>query len=465
VSGAVAERIQFPGYLIFACFMTMLIYPTVVWWTWSGYGFLSEMGYSDFAGSGTVHLTGGSAALAGAGILGPRLGRFDGDDPGQENPFVPHNLGMVVLGTFILWFGWYGFNCGSTLSFSSVETAQQAALVAMNSTLAAAAGGITGIVVRGLETRKLDVLTACNGILAGLVAVCAGCGDIEPPWAFFVGICGSLAMQAVSKAVNKLKVDDPLDACAVHGGGGLMGLLLRPLLDKTGVQGEMLGVHCLAAVCIIAWSTTLTAFIFLSLKKLGLLNVSYEEMKAGLDAAALMVGRDSGDHDNHNDELSLKKEHCVTGEYVKVHESFMSNNKENKIMIKKGNYGKIVKVDGDGDVRVESESRKTTSMTTVNFADLGSPSASTTPASTARAEVSMSAVSTARSMDPKGQKPAKKIVAKQASTGSVVSLDDDRPPELMDESAPKVRASKVQKQKKPPMPMGIESGEHPAAGA
>ncbi|CAK0862341.1 unnamed protein product [Prorocentrum cordatum] len=352
VSGAVAERIHFSGYMIVASVLTAVIYPVVVWWTWSGHGFLSELGYSDFAGSGTVHLTGGSAAFVAAAVLGPRRGRFGGHS--AESPFVPNNLSMVVLGTLVLWFGWYGFNCGSTLSFSSVETARQASRVAVNTTLSAAFGGTVALTVRAVQTRKLDLPVCCNGILAGLVAVCAGCADMSPPAAIFCGICGSLSMMAVSRVVVFAHVDDPLDATAVHAGGGVAGLLLRPLLDRSGVQGEMLAAHLLAIVCIVAWSATLTTFTLLVVKRLGLLSVTQEEEKFGLDAATLVVGNyvESDSADDSPVIGSLQPGDVAVGVHVEVHQSFMSNNKSNKAMVKKGLSGIIRQVDADGDVRV-----------------------------------------------------------------------------------------------------------------
>merc|ERR1719161_716225 len=162
-------------------------------------------------------MTGGIGALVGASIVGPRNGRWDSDDP---NTFDPHNMALVVLGTFVLWFGWYGFNCGSTLGLSSAAAATQAALVAMNSTMSASAGGLTVFALR-LRARKFDVAGACNGILAGLVAICAGVGDVDPGFAMLIGILGGVAYEGGHVLVLALKIDDPLDAFAVHGCGGI----------------------------------------------------------------------------------------------------------------------------------------------------------------------------------------------------------------------------------------------------
>jgi len=286
VSGGVAERIQFTSYVLYSAVMTGIIYPFIVYWTWSGSGWLTigsgtadePNGYSDFAGSGIVHLTGGIGAAVGAICLGARRGRWT-DDPAN---FAPHNLGMVVLGTFILWFGWYGFNCGSTLAFSDVGTATQAGLVAMNTTLAAAAGGLTVLCLR-LRKRSYDVPGMCNGILAGLVAVCAGVGDIEPGFALFTGVLGGMACEGGSLLMQKLRVDDPLDAFAVHGCGGACGVLLRPLLDRTGSNGTMLGWHIVGLVSIIAWTAVLSLAVFLPMRLTGCLRADEQEEVLGAD--------------------------------------------------------------------------------------------------------------------------------------------------------------------------------------
>lgn len=285
VSGAVAERIKFTSYIIYAIMMTGLIYPVIVYWTWSGEGWLSKMGYSDFAGSGIVHLTGGSGALAAAAVLGPRYGRWK---EANRAAFAPHDLALVVQGTVILWFGWYGFNCGSTLGFSNLDTAWKASLVAMNTTLAASFGGVTVLIVRFLQSRRLDLAGVCNGILAGLVAVCAGADTMWPYGAIVSGVLGGLVQLGVHGLVILLKIDDPLDAIAVHGGGGLCGVLLRPLLDRGGVKLDMLGIHVLGAICIMAWSSTLTLLVMLPLKSLGILITDQAEQLVGGDKEELL---------------------------------------------------------------------------------------------------------------------------------------------------------------------------------
>ena len=228
VSGGVAERVKSPTYAVYAFFMASFIYPIIVAWTW-GSGFLAtvtSVGYMDFAGSGIVHLTGGVSALAGTIVLGPRKGRF-------VNPeeFECHNLPLVVLGTFALWFGWYGFNPGSTLKMHDGETGALAAQVAMNTTLAAATGGITVFILRYAIMRKYDVGGLCNGILAGLVSITAGCGNVECGSAFAIGLVGAFVYQGSSMLLQKLKIDDPVDASPVHGFCGIWGVLAAGFLD------------------------------------------------------------------------------------------------------------------------------------------------------------------------------------------------------------------------------------------
>jgi len=278
VSGSVAERIRFPAYVIYSCFMCVFIYPAIVYWTWSGSGWLTIRGYSDFAGSGIVHLTGGSAALVAAALLGARKGRWEDPDA-----FQPHNMSLVVLGTFILWFGWYGFNCGSTLSFSDVGTATQAGLVAMNTTLAGSLGGITVGLLR-LRTNTYDLAGMCNGILCGLVACCAGVGDMQPHLALVTGILGGLAYESGHILVLALRVDDPLDAFAVHGCGGMMGLIVRPIFDRRGFQGEMLAWHIVAIFVIAGWSGGLSAIALGTMRVMGILRADDDEEFYGGDS-------------------------------------------------------------------------------------------------------------------------------------------------------------------------------------
>ncbi|CAE7628187.1 AMT1-3 [Symbiodinium necroappetens] len=284
--------------------MTSFIYPVVVAWTWGG-GWLAsifDVGYMDFAGSGVVHFTGGVCGLAGTVILGPRRGRF-------ENPeeFEYHNIPLVVLGTFALWFGWYGFNPGSTLSMHDKEMGALAAQVAMNTTLSAATCGITVFLLKFVLVRKYDVGALCNGILSGLVSITAGCGNMECGSAVLTGFIGAFFYQAASSLLVRLKIDDPVDASAVHGACGVWGLLAAGLFDwgkgfdhyhgwsgfgcmagddgacRKGLGGAAIGAQIVMILAIIAWAGTLSTLSFLVLKFSGLLRIGENIEKVGYD--------------------------------------------------------------------------------------------------------------------------------------------------------------------------------------
>jgi len=321
VSGGIAERVNFPGYSCYSFLMTSFIYPIIVAWTW-GSGWLAEMnspGYMDFAGSGVVHLTGGIAALVGAIIAGPRRGRFEGLDTAgrrvKETPdkFIPHSQPLIVLGTFILWFGWYGFNCGSTLAMDSLEVAFMAAQVAMNTTIAAAAGGLTQFMLRYAMMRKYDLGGMCSGILGGLVSITAPCGNVESGSALLIGIIGGIICQAASSGLRVAKIDDPVDAFAVHGACGIWGVFaaaafdwgrglnvahgwkgfrcpdwkkstLGCVNDGTGKQsGNLFAANFAEIFAIIAWSGGLSAIIFFILKKAKFLVTADDIQEPGID--------------------------------------------------------------------------------------------------------------------------------------------------------------------------------------
>jgi Amt family ammonium transporter len=304
VSGGVAERVKSPSFGLYAFFMTSFIYPVVVAWTWN-YGWLSDLldvGYMDFAGSGIVHLTGGVSALMGTIVLGPRKGRFE-----RPEDFEAHNLPLVVLGTFALWFGWYGFNPGSTLGLHTKEKGALAAQVAMNTTLSAATGGLVVFTIRYALMRKYDVGGLCNGILAGLVSITAGCGNMESGSAFATGLIGGFVYQGASMTLVALKIDDPVDASPVHGACGIWGVLAAALFDwgsgfdhfhgwsgfscmtdssgacRSGIGGKVVGVQIIMVIAIVAWSATFSGLSFLALKLTGLLRIDDETEEQGID--------------------------------------------------------------------------------------------------------------------------------------------------------------------------------------
>ena len=285
VSGAMAERTKFSSYLVYTTFISGVIYPIVVHWVWGG-GWLTDfMGtyFHDFAGSGVVHLTGGVAAFVGAMTLGPRIGKYD--ENGKPLPIPGHSLMLGALGVFVLWFGWYGFNGGSTLA----AVGQDFASVCVTTTLAAAAGAMAAMVTAwSLPGGRPDPGLTLNGSLAGLVAITAGCAFVSNLSAVIIGlIAGVLVVFGISW-IDKLKVDDPVGAVAVHGLNGIWGLLAVGLfaIDGglfTGGGATLLVVQAIGAVAIIAWTFVTSTIVFRTLKATMGLRVSAEEEIAGLD--------------------------------------------------------------------------------------------------------------------------------------------------------------------------------------
>jgi len=303
VSGATAERMQLKGFGIMVIIMTGFIYPCVAYWGWSGTGFLaytnadgesvSSFGpaYMDFAGSGIVHLVGGIGALVGAICVGPRLGRFD---PDSTVDFTAHSIPFVVLGTFFLWFGWYGFNPGSTLSMKTKEDAYKAGLVAVNTTLAPCVGGLVVFALRAKVVFPfcLDVGGFCNGILAGLVGITAGCAFVKPWEALIIGLVAGLLYQGSSMLLQKLRVDDVVDAFPVHGVCGMWGVLACGLFGNPDegeggnglfYGGDQLRTQVMAILIILAWSGGISFLVMAPLKKLGMLRLSNDIQDQGAD--------------------------------------------------------------------------------------------------------------------------------------------------------------------------------------
>lgn len=287
VSGGVAERIRLSTYTFYSIFITSWVYPVIVHWCWSEQGWLKDMGFRDFAGSGVVHLTGGTAALVGAILLGSRAGRFDSTN---QQDFIPNNLGYTVLGTFILWMGWYGFNCGSTLT-ADIEKIGH---IGMNTTIAAISSGFFVYLLHYFTNRntnnKYSISALCNGILAGLVSVTAGCNNFETYCAFIVGIIGGLCYFGFSKFCLKIKVDDPLEASAIHGCCGALGLIAVAFFDQDdgifyGHDGKILGIQLLGCLCIFAWSLGWTFIFLMIFKSMKKLRIEHLEELVGADIA------------------------------------------------------------------------------------------------------------------------------------------------------------------------------------
>ncbi len=226
VSGAVAERMKFSAYIIISVVLVALVYPVIAHWIWGG-GWLATMGFHDFAGSTVVHSVGGWTALATVIILGPRFGKFDKN--GTPQAFAGHNIGLAAIGCLLLWFGWFGFNAGSGLTLDS-----KVPLIAITTNMAGAAGGLSALVVSWLRGGKPDVGMFLNGILAGLVAITAGCAVVSPQWALVIGVLGGIiVVYAVEFIEAKLKIDDPVGAISVHGICGLFGTICVGLFSSS----------------------------------------------------------------------------------------------------------------------------------------------------------------------------------------------------------------------------------------
>ncbi|MFV0449293.1 MAG: ammonium transporter [Vibrio sp.] len=276
VSGAVAERMKLWSFLIFAVVLTAFIYPMEGYWTWGG-GFLSAAGFSDFAGSGIVHLAGAAAALAGVILLGARKGKYGKN--GEVYPIPGSNMPLATLGTFILWFGWFGFNGGSQLMVSDFENATSVGKVFLNTNAAPAAGAIAALLVCKTTWGKADLTMVLNGALAGLVAITADPLSPSPLFSVAIGaVAGALVVFSII-ALDKLKIDDPVGAISVHGVCGFFGLMVVPLSNADTAFGSQL----LGAVVIFAWVFVASLVVWAILKAAMGIRVSEEEEQEGMD--------------------------------------------------------------------------------------------------------------------------------------------------------------------------------------
>ena len=282
VSGAVAERMKLWAFLAFAVVMTGFIYPMEGSWTWGGnpvFGMytLSELGFSDFAGSGIVHMAGATAALAGVLLLGARKGKYGAD--GSVHAIPGANLPLATLGTFILWMGWFGFNGGSVLATASVESANSVAVVFMNTNAAAAGGLVAALIVAQIKFGKADLTMALNGALAGLVAITAEPSTPTALQATLFGAAGGVLVVFSILTLDKLKIDDPVGAISVHGVVGLLGLLLVPVTnDGSSFTGQIIG-----AITIFSWVFLSSLIVWGILKAAMGIRVSEEDEYAGVD--------------------------------------------------------------------------------------------------------------------------------------------------------------------------------------
>lgn len=285
VSGAVAERMKLWAFMLFAVVMTGFIYPLEGNWTWGGgsvfgmYSLGDDFGFSDFAGSGIVHMAGAAAALAGVLLLGARKGKYG--ENGQVNAFPGANLPLATLGTFILWLGWFGFNGGSVLKLGDIGNANSVAMVFLNTNAAAAGGVIAALIVAKILFGKADLTMALNGALAGLVAITAEPSTPGALSATLIGAFGGALVVFSIITLDKLKIDDPVGAISVHGVVGFWGLMAVPLTnDGTSFGGQLMG-----AVTIFGWVFVSSLVTWFVIKMIMGLRVSEEEEYEGVDLA------------------------------------------------------------------------------------------------------------------------------------------------------------------------------------
>lgn len=290
VSGAIAERMKLWAYAVLVVVFCAILYPMVANWVWNPNGWLASRGFNDFAGSAAVHAMGGFAALAAALVLGPRIGKYN--DDGSANSIPGHNLPLAAVGAFILWFGWFGFNPGSSLG--AVGNWELIGSVVVNTFLASAAGGISTMIYTHFRYGKIDITMVINGVLAGLVSITAGCNVVGPSSAIIIGLVAGVLVDVAVLYVDKLKVDDPVGAIAVHGVNGLFGTIAVGLfaIDGGAFFGggtALLTTQLLGVVVIAVFAFSLTYITMLLLKHTVGIRITKEEEIAGIDESTFGV--------------------------------------------------------------------------------------------------------------------------------------------------------------------------------
>ena len=281
VSGAMAERTKFSAYCIYSIVISAVIYPIEAGWVWNGNGWLNQLGFIDFAGSGAIHMVGGISGFLGAAFLGPRVGKYGKD--GKARAIPGHSLTLGALGVFILWFGWYGFNGAAAGSIDELGS------IFVTTTIAATSASVATMIFTWLKNGKPDVSMSLNGALAGLVGITAGCANVDALGALLIGLVGGvLVVLAVEFIDFKLKVDDPVGAVAVHGVCGVWGTIAVGLFAVDGGLfygggAALLGVQSLGVVTIAAWTFATVGLTFFIIKKINGLRVSKQEEITGLD--------------------------------------------------------------------------------------------------------------------------------------------------------------------------------------
>lgn len=290
VSGAVAERMKIWSYAIYVFVFCAIMYPLVANWVWNPNGWLAAKGFNDFAGSAAVHAMGGFSALAAAIVLGPRIGKYKKN--GAVNAIPGHNLPLAAAGAFILWFGWFAFNPGSTLG--AVGNWELIGTVAANTFLASAAGGISTMFYTYFRYGQIDITMTINGVLAGLVAITAGCNVVGPNSAIIIGLIAGVLVDVAVLYIDKMKIDDPVGAIAVHGVNGLFGAIAVGLFATDGGLffgggAAMLGTQALGVFVIGTFSFVLTFIIMKIMKSTIGIRISRREEGAGIDAVSFGV--------------------------------------------------------------------------------------------------------------------------------------------------------------------------------
>ncbi len=282
VSGAMAERTKFAGYLIYSAIISAIIYPIFGSWAWgslfNGSGWLEGLGFIDFAGSTVVHSVGGWAALAGALVLGPRLGKYT--KSGKVKPILGHNMPLAALGVFILWLGWFGFNPGSTTAAS-----KDIAMIFVNTNLAAAAGAVLAMFTSWIRFGKPEVGMSLNGALAGLVAITSPCASVSPFSSVLIGAAAGIIVVFSVIFFDKIRIDDPVGAISVHGVCGAWGTLAAGIFNLGGTSLKIIGVQVLGILACFLWVFPAAFIMFKLIDKTVGLRVSAEEELEGLDAA------------------------------------------------------------------------------------------------------------------------------------------------------------------------------------
>ena len=280
VSGAMAERTKFSGYLLYSIFVSAIIYPIFGSWAWGGLfhggGWLEKLGFIDFAGSTVVHSVGGWTALAGAIVIGPRLGKYTKE--GTTKPILGHNMSMAALGVFILWLGWFGFNPGSTTAAN-----KDIAMIFVNTNLAAAAGAVLAMFTSWIKFGKPEIGMSLNGALAGLVAITSPCASVSPLSAVIIGAIAGVIVVFSVLFFEKIKVDDPVGAISVHGVNGAWGTLAAGIFNMGGTSMKIIGVQVLGIVACFIWTFAAAFIMFKLIDKTVGLRVSPEEEAEGLD--------------------------------------------------------------------------------------------------------------------------------------------------------------------------------------